>query len=249
MRDASSEVPGSPPGNGVSAADGSRDGGGLQSIAKETPGRSEAMTTKPLSPRAAQIRPWARRSAWTLLPTPTPPDVLKAGSLVITRMMDVSGVPVVSTTSVWFRKTTELARSGEPSANTIVVSVTGHRDMRSATLAPRITGPIPMESTISDASGSSHRDDPRAALAAEEAAALVSRRPGSSPPHPAAAAATRARVTERRFVTPRLPNTRSRPVRQAPGHSRQGRSERACSSGSRSRRRRSFGPTRACLPA
>ena len=170
IRVASSAVPGSPPGNGVSAADGSREGGGLQSIAKDTPGSSAAMTTKPPSPRAAQIRPCASRSACTLLPTPTPPVVLKAGSTVITRMIDVSGVPVDRTTIGCPRTVTMWARSRVPSAGARTVSVTGHRDASCAIRVPRSTGPMPSESTTTDVVAASHRSAFRAVRAAALAA-------------------------------------------------------------------------------
>ena len=253
IRVASSAVPGSPPGNGVSATDGSRDGSGFQSIANDTPGSSAAMTTKPPSPRAAQIRPCASRSASTLLPTPTPPVVLKAGFTVITRMIDVSGVPVDRTTTGCPRTVTTCARSGVPSVGARAVSVTGQRDASSPIRVPRSTGPIPSESTTTDTFAPSHRSALRAARAAALPAiappAFEARLPGASGWQPATTNDSRQKAIRQLAVIRPSPSTRSRLVRQALAHSRRSRCVPACSSGSSSRTRRSSAPIRACRPA
>jgi len=250
---ASSAVPGSPPGNGVSATDGSRDGGGLQSIANDTPGSSAAMTTKPPSPRAAQILPCASRSACTLLPTPTPPVVLKVGSTVMTRMIDVSGVPVDRTTTGRPRTVTTCARSAVPSAGARTVSATGQRDARSLIRVPRSTGPIPSESTTADVAVASHRSALRVARAAAPAVdplpAFGSRLPGESAWQPATANHRTPPAIRQLTLIPPSPSTRSRRAPRARGRSRRSRCVPACSSGSSSRTRRSSCPTRACRPA
>lgn len=229
----SSAVPGSPPGNGVSATDGSRDGGGFQSIANDTPGRFAAMTTKPPSPRAAQIRPCASRSASTLLPTPTPPVVLKAGSTVTTRMIDVSGVPVDRTTTGCPRTVTTWARSNVPSAGASTVSVTGQRDARAVIRVPRSTGPMPSESTTTDAVAASHRSAFRAAraaaLAAVPAPVFGSRLPGESGWQPPTTNESRHTAIRRRVIIRLSPSTRSPRAPRARGHSRRSRCVPACS--------------------
>jgi len=194
------------------------------------------------------MRPCAARSDSTLLPTPIPPDVRNARSAVITRMTDVSGVPVESIATRCPRTLATCARSGAPSLTTIAVSATAHRDASSPMRAPRITGPMPIESMTSDASAASQRIARREARAAVAAlAAAPPSRPGLSGAQAAIAIATATAI--RAVVNRRSPSTRSRRAPRARGRSPRTHCARACSSGNRSHRRRSYGPTPACRPS